>query len=224
MNFLEKPVRHIVWDWNGTLFNDAWLCMDVMNGLLEQHALPLLTLERYQQVFDFPVIEYYRRLGFDFEKHTFEEVGTAFIHAYEKRRLECDLHEGARQALKWFSQQGLTQHVLSAYEKSTLNTLLLHFGIHDYFEDIIGNDDHYANGKEQKGVAWMVRRNDNPDAYLLIGDTVHDATVARAMGAQCVLIEGGNQHADKLASCGVPLYPSLRSFLDKVLGSEADNP
>ena len=26
--------RHVIWDWNGTLLDDAWLCVEVLNGLL----------------------------------------------------------------------------------------------------------------------------------------------------------------------------------------------
>ena len=31
---------HVIWDWNGTLLDDAWLCVDVMNGVLRAHDLP----------------------------------------------------------------------------------------------------------------------------------------------------------------------------------------
>lgn len=219
-DFLECPVSRVVWDWNGTLFNDAWLCMDVMNGLLRAHALPLLTLERYQRVFDFPVIDYYRRLGFDLERTPFEEVGTAFIRAYERRRLECELHDGARTALQILRQAGVTQSVLSAYEQSTLESLLEHFDIQSYFEQVTGNDDHYAAGKMEKALEWVREQGGPSEGVMLIGDTVHDAEVAKAMGAQCVLLAGGNQHVDRLRSCGVPLFPSLRNLVDRWLVPE----
>jgi phosphoglycolate phosphatase len=211
---LAAPVRRIIWDWNGTLFNDAWLCMDVMNGLLAARGLPLLTLDRYQRVFDFPVIDYYRRLGYDFEREPFEVVGTEFIREYERRRLECELHDGAWQALQRFQTEGLAQTVLSAYEHSTLESLLNHFGIRSFFAQVTGNADHYATGKLDNGLAWMRASGAAPGEVLLIGDTRHDAEVAKAMGVQCVLMEGGNQDRERLAACGVPLYPSLRAFVD----------
>lgn len=212
-HFLSSPVRRIIWDWNGTLFNDAWLCMDVMNTLLQQHNLPLLTLERYQRLFDFPVIDYYRRLGFNFDEAPFEEVGTAFIRAYESRRLECGLHDGALQGLERVHAAGLPQTVLSAYEHCTLTGLLQHFGIYDFFETVVGNDDHYAAGKVDNGLAWLARIADPPEACLLIGDTTHDAEVAAAMGVQCVLVAGGNQDPERLAACRVPLFDSLHDLV-----------
>lgn len=211
---LDAPVRRVIWDWNGTLFNDAWLCMDVMNSLLSEHQLPLLTLDRYQRLFDFPVIDYYRRLGFDFEAAPFETVGSEFIRRYENRRLECDLHDGAMQLLEHFREQGIPQTVLSAYEQTTLLSLLRHFDIDHFFDEIIGNDDHYAAGKEEKALAWIARLNEPPESALLIGDTLHDADVAASMGVQCVLVAGGNQHEDRLRSRAVPLFDSLRKLAD----------
>jgi len=35
-------ITHVFWDWNGTLLDDAWLCLDVMNGLIEARGIGLL--------------------------------------------------------------------------------------------------------------------------------------------------------------------------------------
>ena len=58
-------LEHIVWDWNGTLLDDRWLTIAVMNRLLARRNMDELTEDRYLQFFTFPVIDYYRRLGFD---------------------------------------------------------------------------------------------------------------------------------------------------------------
>ena len=87
--------RHVIWDWNGTLLDDAWLCVEVMNELLVEHSLPAVDAQRYEALFTFPVVEYYRQLGFDFERTPFEEVGTAFIEGYQARQHECELQPHA---------------------------------------------------------------------------------------------------------------------------------
>ena len=76
-------VRHVIWDWNGTLLDDAWLCREIMNGQLRKRGLPTLRAERYEAIFDFPVEGYYRKVGFDWKKESFEEAGTEFIVEYE---------------------------------------------------------------------------------------------------------------------------------------------
>ena len=31
--------RHIIWDWNGTLFNDTWLCVELTQTMLGERGL-----------------------------------------------------------------------------------------------------------------------------------------------------------------------------------------
>lgn len=33
----------VIWDFNGTLFDDAWLCIDVMNEMLNRRGLKTLS-------------------------------------------------------------------------------------------------------------------------------------------------------------------------------------
>ena len=74
--------KQIIWDWNGTLIDDTWMCVEVINELLSKYNKPILTVETYHKVFDFPVKDYYRRIGFDFNETPFEVVGTEFMNRY----------------------------------------------------------------------------------------------------------------------------------------------
>ena len=71
--------KHIIWDWNGTLLNDGWLFVEVMNIVLKRRKMKPITLDSYREIFRFPVKDYYMKLGFDFEKESFESSGLEFI-------------------------------------------------------------------------------------------------------------------------------------------------
>jgi len=77
-----KKIKHIIWDWNGTLLNDCWLCVKAINKALAKRNLDLITEEKYKDIFCFPVSEYYKRLGFDFSKEPFKEAGDEFVLYY----------------------------------------------------------------------------------------------------------------------------------------------
>ena len=65
----KQFVKYIVWDWNGTLFNDVDLCIKSMNQLLEKYGIaPIVNTIDYQSKFCFPVEQYYQNVGFDFIK------------------------------------------------------------------------------------------------------------------------------------------------------------
>ena len=50
-----KNYQHIIWDWNGTLLDDVELCADIMNNLLKTRSLSTITLEKYREIFIFPL-------------------------------------------------------------------------------------------------------------------------------------------------------------------------
>ena len=74
--------KHIIWDWNGTLLNDGWLFVDVMNSILTRRGMDTITLEKYREIFGFPVKDYYLKLGFNLKKEPFEKSGLEFIKGY----------------------------------------------------------------------------------------------------------------------------------------------
>lgn len=206
--------KHVLWDWNGTLLNDAWLCVDVMNGVLARRGLPLLTAERYEQVFDFPVVKYYERLGFDFEKEPFSISGAEFISDYEQRRHEASLQPGAQAVLTALREAGVLQSVLSAYRHDTLEEILRHFGVRDFFRHVVGADNVYAAGKVEQGRALVKRLALAPNEIAIIGDTVHDFEVAREIGCACFLVPSGNHSHARLAACGVTVVKSLQDLVE----------
>ena len=206
-------VRHLIWDWNGTLLDDAWLCVSVMNGLLGARGLPELTSERYQRVFRFPVRAYYAELGFDLEAEPFELVGTEFIDGYQAREHAVDLHPMAREILAAVADAGLDQSVLSASQQHRLEGQARRLSVEGHFGRLVGLEDHYAGGKVAQGRALIAELEVDPDAVLMIGDTDHDAEVARAMGVRCVLVPSGHQAPERLAATGAAVLPGLDALL-----------
>ncbi|MFQ6614907.1 MAG: HAD family hydrolase, partial [Fidelibacterota bacterium] len=148
-----KPIKHILWDWNGTLLDDLWLSVEAINVILTRYRLPTISREYYLDIFAFPVKAYYRRLGFDFKRHPFETVGTEFIMEYTRRMREPDLRPGAQACLEHLADNGVKQHIFSAAKKEMLEDLLSYHGLRSCFEDVIGQNDHYAHGKTDAGRA-----------------------------------------------------------------------
>ena len=204
--------QHIIWDWNGTLFDDAWLCLDIINHMLQRRSLPALTPERYQTIFRFPVIDYYRQLGFDFAREPFEAISDEFIGAYEHRRGECQLREQALMILTGNVKAGLSQSILSASKQDLLQQAVAGFGIGEMFVKVLGIENHHAFGKLDIGRAWVREIDLDPTRILLIGDTAHDYEVAQAMGVDCVLLPSGHQSSARLEASGARVVESLASL------------
>lgn len=209
---MNRKVKYLIWDWNGTLFNDVQLGVDIINDLLSQNNLSQITYERYRDIFTFPVTDYYKIAGFDFSKTSFEILGKLFMDEYEKRKYEMNLFNGAREILELAKNKGIGQSVLSAYKHDTLVEILKHYQISEYFENVSGLDNIYAGSKEHLGIELRKKLNFKKEEILFIGDTLHDADVAKAMDVNCVLISNGHQSAGRLMANGNIVLSDIREL------------
>ena len=205
--------HHILWDWNGTLFDDAWLCIEIINAMLVRRRLPSLDQARYQAAFTFPVKHFYRAVGFDFDREPFEVVAAEFMAAYDIRRFECSLQPGAREVLQELDRRGIRQSILSAYEQSRLDEMVAHLGLRAFFQHRVGLDDYYSSGKVESGKRLIAELDCAPADVVLIGDSLHDAEVADAVGIACLLIPRGHYSRARLQSNGNTVLDSLSELL-----------
>jgi phosphoglycolate phosphatase len=209
-----KKYKHIIWDWNGTLFNDIALCCDIMNGIRQRRNMPQITLEKYRDVFTFPVKKYYENVGLDVSDANWEILSHEFINDYERRKYECNLFEDALTTLEKFAAIGMTQSILSAYSQHTLEEIVAKFKIDIHFERLVGLDNIYAASKMDNGKKWMKELSHHDHEVLLIGDTVHDYEVAAEIGADCLLISRGHQVKENLAGCKCTILNSLSEIFE----------
>lgn len=217
----QKPAwqtpRLVLWDWNGTLLDDAAYAMGVRNRVFPRFGLPTLdTLAAYHAQFTFPVKEYYLRAGVTEEN--FVPVAHAWMAEYLRGCDTVPLFADAPAALDALHAAGCAQAVLSASQLDTLREQLAHAGILSRFEAVLGLSHIFATSKEAIGRAYLQQCGVEPSACALLGDTLHDAEVAQALGCRCVLVARGHQSYDTLAGAGVPVLHSLTGAVALLLG------
>ena len=215
-----QKYTHVLWDFNGTLLDDVDASIESANALLERHGLPPIeSVEAYRLLFGFPIIDYYRRLGFDFERDSYADLAVEWVAYYLKYSALSTLYPDVVAGLERVGAMGISQLVLSATERGMLERQILDLGIYCYFEGLLGMENIHAYSKEEIALGWRER---HPDArILLVGDTDHDADVARAIGADCILLSSGHQSAERLAACRpLAVAGSITEALNAVLGIE----
>lgn len=216
-----KTYEHIIWDWNGTLLNDVDLCVAIVNNMLSAHhekTTKEITCDYYRSIFDFPVIQYYERVGFDFTKESFDDLCVKFIGDYRSRASELKLHSQVFEVLSNIEGAGFQQSILSAAKQDGLQQMVRNHQLDHFFQHIIGENDHYAHGKVFN--AQRLRhtlKESNHHKLLLIGDTTHDFEVAQAMEADCVLVAHGHHSHQKLQQTGAKVVDSLEELIEVII-------
>ena len=206
---LFEGIEHIIWDWNGTLLDDLDLCLAAINDMLINRSLNTVSRNTYLDIFGFPVIDYYLKLGFDFSEEPFEKISTEFIKAYEAGRPRCSLMDGSKDLLQLLHTTGMSQSILSASKKSYLDQAVIDYNVQEYFVLVDGLDNHHAASKLSLAKEHLTELNVPSHSILMIGDTMHDADIAHELGFRCCLIPNGHHSSQRLEKSTAIIIDSL---------------
>ncbi|MEZ0094340.1 HAD family hydrolase [Streptacidiphilus sp. EB129] len=203
---------HLVWDWNGTLFDDVEAVVAASNAAMAEIDLAPLTVEEYRERYRIPVIDFYvALLGRRPSPEEWERMDASFHRHYSDRRDGCGLTAGAERVLRdWSGSQSL----LSMYGHAELVPLVRRFGLERHFlrvdgrvsaGGLSGKSEHLARHLE----ALAAHGDIVPSRTVLIGDVVDDARAAAHVGAHAVLFAGGAHARRDLEAVGVPVADTL---------------
>lgn len=200
-----ERLHHIIWDWNGTLIDDAGLCVRVLNELLADWGRGPVTVEAYREEFGFPVRDYYARVGFPLEEEDFESVSRRFISRYYALFAEVRAHLEVVDLIERLRGRGVSHSILSASKQDHLETAVAAFSLAGHFERLVGIGDIFAGGKLEEGRRWVAEMPWRPETVLLVGDTLHDFEVAEALGVPVILLAHGHHSPERLRASGAPV-------------------
>lgn len=189
---------HVIWDWNGTLLADLDHAITTVNRLLTEENLKTISLEEYKKSFGFPIVDYYRRLGFDISPENFLQLCERFNRYFYEGLHLCDLWPGVRETLAYVKGNGKTQSLLSASEHTMLLDSVRWFKLEHLFDHVVGIHDKTASSKVARGIQLIERVSVSRDRTVLIGDTDHDLEVAEALEIDAILVEHGHQCPTRL--------------------------
>jgi phosphoglycolate phosphatase-like HAD superfamily hydrolase len=208
-------VRHVVWDWNGTLFDDFDANVAAVAEVCGSAGGPVVTADVYRRHFVRPVTVFYERLlGRPLEPGEWDRLNEGYFAAYRRRLASLRLVAGADEALAAVAASGMSQSLLSMWEHDELLRLVRGFGIDRHFVRVDGQRGTGGDTKE----AFLARHVAHVEALvgpldadevLVVGDSVDDARAAGALGLQCLLVAGGPEHPEALQATGVAVVPTL---------------
>ena len=204
--------KHLFFDFNGTIINDLDLCLDLLNKFLKEQGKKELTEEEYKEVFKFPVKEYYKDAGIDFNIESYESLSIRFIKEYQPKSMKCGLFDGAYDTFKKLKGLGYHLYILSASEKNNLLEQTDNYDITKYFDAVLGIDNIHAASKVNIAKDYIKENNINTNEVLFIGDTLHDNEVASSIGVDCALVSCGHQSKNVLTKANRPIIGSIKDI------------
>jgi phosphoglycolate phosphatase-like HAD superfamily hydrolase len=216
-------MKHVVWDWNGTLFDDQHLVIEGLNAVLDEVGATRVDLATYQRLYTRPVRVFYERLlDRTIPDDEWRHLDEVYHRGYRDALDRADLAHDADVALRTVTSNDASQSLLSMWRHAELVPLVTELGIHDRFVRVDGltgpGGGQKAPHLEAHLGAVAHTAGDDPGQVLVIGDALDDAAAAAHVGARCVLFDGGSHPRAQLETAGVPVASSLTEALDRAFG------
>ena len=203
-------MRHIVWDWNGTLLNDIEVVVESVNIGLAGQGFPPIDADGYRTHFTRPVPVFYERLfNRPVTDAEWQEINRVFHEAYEASVEGVALTGDAVTAIELARDRGATQSLLSMAPHDHLLPTVTRLGLASYFAAVDGSPGEPGATKERHLVRHLESLALGSGRVVLIGDTPDDAAAARHVGAGAILYDGGSHHRHDLDAVGIPVVASL---------------
>ena len=209
-------MKHIIWDFNGTLLGDAQLSVDVDNAVFDRLGLPRITLDTYRRHMTMPVCDFYAALGIDLVAYPYETISRLWLDLFNAGAVGAGLVPGALEAVRHFDRIGYTQSVLSASYAPSLRAQCDALGLTPYMRAIDGRADESGGKKTDIARKHMARLGLTGDDTILVGDMATDAQLAQKLGARCVLVSWGHNDLPRLEASGclvVHSFDQLKEIL-----------
>jgi len=214
-------MRHVVWDWNGTLFDDLDIVVASVNVSLRAVGAPAIDPDRYRAVYQRPLHRFYEALlGRPVLAEEMAAIDGNFHDAYHALLDQARLTVDARSAVELVAARGQTQSVLSMWWHDRLVPAVRYFELEEHMLAVDGHRgppgasklDHLARHVDQLTRLFpsRVRR----EAVTVIGDVTDDADAARAAGVGCVLYDGGSQPRAALEATGAAVAATLMEAVE----------
>jgi phosphoglycolate phosphatase-like HAD superfamily hydrolase len=219
-------IRHIVWDWNGTLFDDQHLVTLATNASLGAVGCAPLGAGSYQDLYRRPLQDFYfAMVGREFTAEEWERVEEAFSKTYAAGMHDCGLTSDALAALDSWAPG--SQSLLSMYDHDKLVPLVDSFGLVARLARVDGRPPALDYGPKTKYLAAHLKHLQlPPEQIALVGDCVDDAMAALDVGATAVLYTGGSSSRSNLeaAGLGLPVVDSLTEAVELLRGGRTVPP
>ncbi len=210
----------ILWDWNGTLIDDAVTSLNCVNDMLTEINKPLISLEQYYTYVETPIIGFYRHILTE-DELDFPVISKSFHDSYNNRIKETHLAAGAKATLKKLKENGAKQYIITATKEESARNLAFQYGVEEYFDGIFGANNTLAESKVERALNFFKSHKIDPSDTVFIGDTIHDLETANALGVDCILVTFGHQGKDITENSGTVTADSLNDVLNIILDDRA---
>ena len=192
-------VKLVAFDWTGTLLSDTATCVKAENAALKAVGVKPITILKFRQSFDIPVVKYWENLGFteQFLKKHLNTIEDVFHLTYENNSNHTRTRSGVKEVLSFLNKQKVLSVIYSNHNVPNIHRQLVRLGINEQFDKILANQKAGENKqvffrhKEFLLKEFVKKHKFKPHEVVSVGDTIEEIQIGKSFGYHTVAITGG---------------------------------
>jgi len=187
----------IVFDWNGTLLDDANAVLQTVNAILSRFSRATVDMQRFREEFELPLSVLYRNLDMsEDEVEVVHSNDSAIFHdTYESLASKALLRKGARNILLAAHRQAVQTVILSNHIVEPIRVQVRRLGIKSCVTEILAFESRATQfrsmSKEDRLRLYMQANDLSAERTVVVGDMPIETEIARNLGLISVSITGG---------------------------------
>lgn len=199
---MEKAkYSYIIWDWNGTLYDDVDISLQCVNDMLIKRNMPTINMKQYYSYVDTPIIKFYEHI-FDLNIVTYDTICNEYYFSYNKYTEDRVLPQSTVALVKKLNRLGVRQSVVSSYFQKELVSMMKRCGVYDCFEHVSGARDRSVSSKLGRVENAIISSGVERRKCVIVGDTEQEFDIAIRSDIDCVLVGWGHNSPEVLKSKG----------------------
>lgn len=220
----------ILFDLDGTISDPKQGICGCVQYALRRFGIEEPELDRLEPFIGPPLAESFMK----YYNFTAEQAQEA-VEKYRERfsvtgKYENVLYPGMGALLHDLKASGATLAIASSKPTVYVEDILVHFGIREYFDIVVGSELDGRRVHKEEVVAEVLsqlaaRGESDPDKMVMIGDRSFDVEGAKAIGAHCIAVSYGYAQPGELENAGAEIIVRDVEGLRSVLlgGTQAGN-
>ena len=179
-------IKHIIFDFDGTIADSGEIGLQILNELLDKYNLKKVSREEMVKINNFPIKDRFKLLNIPF--YRFPQIIMTTLIRYKELISSLKSFEGITELLQALKKEGYTLSIISSNSVENIEFLLNKYNL-KVFDNVISEKNIFGKSKSIK--AYLKKYDLKNEEIIYIGDELRDIQACKKVAVKVIAVTWG---------------------------------